>query len=234
MTGDASGGGSRISEPVRTCPLGSFEGPSSHCSWAADWNFSWERRAGTGPSDWAGPPSAGRHHHPGTRIVSPLSRPESVVGSSLCENSDVELARRKFVSITLNKKRTALAVTVERRKERKQFCAFSARARFHTAWTHLRHSRSQPTSSWHEVYFTTRCFVGAIAAGADGEMVNVSQVFHPDGRLAAPNSLYPLRLREPCMSPTGKLYPICGPTPKTRDLKPPRIGFWPESSVICW
>src|SRR5882757_5946218 len=38
----------------------------------------------------------------------------------LCENSDVELARREFVSITLNKKRTALAVTVERRKERKQ------------------------------------------------------------------------------------------------------------------
>ncbi len=55
-------------------------------------------------------------------------------GSSLCENSDVELARRKFVSITLNNKRTALAVTVERRKERKQFCAVSARARFHTAW----------------------------------------------------------------------------------------------------
>jgi hypothetical protein len=53
----------------------------------------------------------------------------------LCENSDVELARRKFVSITLNNKRTALAVAVERRKERKQFCAFSARARFHTAWT---------------------------------------------------------------------------------------------------
>jgi hypothetical protein len=55
-------------------------------------------------------------------------------GSRLCENSDVELARRKFVSITLNKKRTALAVTVEKRKERKQFCAFSAGARFHTAW----------------------------------------------------------------------------------------------------
>src|SRR5258705_865375 len=52
---------------------------------------------------------------------------------------DAELARRKFVSITLNKKRTALAVTVERRKERKQFCAFSARARFHTAWTHTGH-----------------------------------------------------------------------------------------------
>src|SRR5947209_4796967 len=60
--------------------------------------------------------------------------------------------------------------------------------------------RSQPTSSWHEVYLATRCFVGAMAAGADGEMVNVSQVFHPDGRLAAPNSPYPLRPREPCMS----------------------------------
>src|SRR6266849_5293229 len=57
----------------------------------------------------------------------------------LCENSDVELARRKFVSITSNNKRTALAVTVERRKERKQFCAFSARARFHTPWTQTGH-----------------------------------------------------------------------------------------------
>jgi hypothetical protein len=34
----------------------------------------------------------------------------------------------------LNNKRTALAVTVERRKERKQFCAFSGRARFYTTW----------------------------------------------------------------------------------------------------
>jgi hypothetical protein len=40
-----------------------------------------------------------------------------------------------FVSITLNRKRTALAVTVEGGQGRKQFCAFSARARFHTAWT---------------------------------------------------------------------------------------------------
>src|SRR5882724_4961729 len=30
-----------------------------------------------------------------------------------CENSHVELARRKFVSITFNRKRTALAVIVE-------------------------------------------------------------------------------------------------------------------------
>src|SRR5216684_2421071 len=65
----------------------------------------------------------------------------SALGPRLCENSDVELARRKFVSITLNNKRTALAVTVERRKERKQFCAFSARARFHTAWAISRHEQ---------------------------------------------------------------------------------------------
>src|SRR5882672_7821005 len=64
----------------------------------------------------------------------PLSFAHVRHGSSLCENSDVELARGKFVSITLNNKRTALAATVEGRKERKQFCAFSARARFHTAW----------------------------------------------------------------------------------------------------
>src|SRR6478609_871563 len=56
------------------------------------------------------------------------------LGSRLCENSDVELARRTFVSITLNRKRTALAVAVERGKGRKQFCAFFARARFHTGW----------------------------------------------------------------------------------------------------
>jgi len=34
----------------------------------------------------------------------------------------------------LNSKRTALAVAVEREKGEKQFCAFSARARFHTGW----------------------------------------------------------------------------------------------------
>src|SRR5258708_31026155 len=66
-------------------------------------------------------------------------RGEVRCGSRLCENSDVELARRSFVSITLNNKRPALAVTAERRKERKQFCAFAARARFHTAWGKRRH-----------------------------------------------------------------------------------------------
>jgi hypothetical protein len=69
--------------------------------------------------------------------VKPCPEPASLNvsdGSRLCENSNVELARRKFVSITLNKKRAALPAAVERRKERKQFCAFSALARFHTAW----------------------------------------------------------------------------------------------------
>jgi hypothetical protein len=36
-------------------------------------------------------------------------------------------ARRKFVSITMNNKRTVLAVTRRRRKERKQFSAHSLR-----------------------------------------------------------------------------------------------------------
>jgi hypothetical protein len=35
----------------------------------------------------------------------------------------------------LNRKITALVLMVERRKGRKQFCAFPARARFQTAWT---------------------------------------------------------------------------------------------------
>src|SRR5713101_1370038 len=72
--------------------------------------------------------------HP--RASKPRKRP------SLCENSDVELARRNFVSITLNMKRTALAV--ERGKGRKQFCAFSARARFHTGWTRIGHCAAGP------------------------------------------------------------------------------------------
>jgi len=43
----------------------------------------------------------------------------------MCENSDVELARREFVSITLNKKRTALAVVVEGGKGRENNSARS-------------------------------------------------------------------------------------------------------------
>src|SRR6266478_6869583 len=56
------------------------------------------------------------------------------LGSRLCENSDFELSCRNSFSITMDWKRTALPVITERRKVRKQFCAFSARARFYTAW----------------------------------------------------------------------------------------------------
>jgi hypothetical protein len=55
-------------------------------------------------------------------------------GSRRCENSCVGPARGSFFSITLNRKRTALAAIVERGKSRKQFCDRSARARFHTPW----------------------------------------------------------------------------------------------------
>src|ERR1700687_1309034 len=61
----------------------------------------------------------------------------SASGSRLCENSDVELAHRNFVSITLNRKRTAPAAQSNGRQGRKQFCAFFARAGFHTAWVKL-------------------------------------------------------------------------------------------------
>jgi hypothetical protein len=44
----------------------------------------------------------------------------------------------------MNRKRTALAVAVERGKGRKQFCAFSARARFHTGWANSDLRRSPP------------------------------------------------------------------------------------------
>src|SRR3979409_1289851 len=60
------------------------------------------------------------------------------LGSRLCENSEVKLSQRTFVSNTLNKKRTALAGVAERREERTQFCSLSARARFHIAWVKLR------------------------------------------------------------------------------------------------
>jgi hypothetical protein len=73
----------------------------------------------------------------------------------LCENSGLELARRNFLSITLNKKRTALAVTVERRKERKQFCAFSARARFRVDGSALARA-----------FFTFAALVGAAMCSA--------------------------------------------------------------------
>src|SRR5216684_9354998 len=99
-----------------------------------------------------------------------LKRRHVRVGSRLCENSDVELARRKFVSITSNNKRTALAVTVERRKERKQFCAFSARARFHTPWVNRVTStmrRSLP------VFPDQRTFLGSIGMSGHLEPINI-------------------------------------------------------------
>src|SRR6266436_8143467 len=64
-----------------------------------------------------------------------IAAPPLVVGygSRLCENSDFELSCRNSFSITMDWKRTALPVITERRKGRKQFCAFFARARFY-AW----------------------------------------------------------------------------------------------------
>src|SRR5450631_2260581 len=70
-------------------------------------------------------------------------RAEVRSGSSLCENSNVEFARRNIVSIAFNRKRTLLPITVEWRQDRKQFCTLSARARFHTAWVKNRGIRAR-------------------------------------------------------------------------------------------
>src|SRR5208282_6885942 len=53
----------------------------------------------------------------------------------LCENCEVEFAGRNFVSTSSILKIAMPATTVGRSLKRKQFCAFLARARFHTAWT---------------------------------------------------------------------------------------------------
>jgi|SRR5260221_10899542 len=55
-------------------------------------------------------------------------------GSRLCENSDVELARRISVSISSLSKPIAPATSLRRRQLRKQFCASLTQASFHTGW----------------------------------------------------------------------------------------------------
>jgi hypothetical protein len=72
----------------------------------------------------------------------------------MCENSDVELSCRTFVSITLNKKTTTPAGAVRRRKKRKQFCALSARGRFHTASTRTGHGLLRIWPSLAVTFFT--------------------------------------------------------------------------------
>jgi hypothetical protein len=77
----------------------------------------------------------------GIVAAAPAAGPIMSVARDLYLAPDVELARRTFVSITLNRKRTALAVIVEGGQERRQFYAFSARARFHTVWVKLRRTQ---------------------------------------------------------------------------------------------
>src|SRR5665647_1385803 len=60
-------------------------------------------------------------------------------GSRLCENSAVEFSYRSTISILPVREQILLATSTERRRQRKPFCASSAPARFHTAWTHNGH-----------------------------------------------------------------------------------------------
>src|SRR5207248_10478460 len=65
----------------------------------------------------------------------------------VCENSDVELARRNFVSITLNRKRTARAATVEGGQGSKQFCALCSPTFSHSLGQKQTSSREAPMSA---------------------------------------------------------------------------------------
>ena len=69
--------------------------------------------------------------------------------------------------------------------------------------------------------------------GDAGDSTNVSHTFQPSGLLSLSNSPYPFRFRYPCMPATGKIYPICGPIPMTRDLKGHNTGAQPLSPVSC-
>jgi hypothetical protein len=75
-------------------------------------------------------------------ILQPSSRlhctSEVSCGSRLCENPDVQLACRTSISISSMWESIVLATSLGRRRLRKQFCAFFAQARFHTAWVNLR------------------------------------------------------------------------------------------------
>jgi hypothetical protein len=63
-------------------------------------------------------------------------------GPRLCENSDFELACRTSISISSMWESIVLTTSFGRRQLRKQFCAFFAQARFHTAWTLSGHDRA--------------------------------------------------------------------------------------------
>jgi hypothetical protein len=62
------------------------------------------------------------------------------LGSRLCGNSDIELARRISVSISSLWKPISPANPSARRQLRKQFCVSLAQASFHTAWDQKRKS----------------------------------------------------------------------------------------------
>ena len=76
-------------------------------------------------------------------------------------------------------------------------CQVSRQARV----TDLRHRRIAAEVQTGRAYFTTGCFAAVIAAGAPGEIANVSHVFQPGARLVASNSPMAFRLKKPCKFP---------------------------------
>src|SRR6266481_3133821 len=144
-------------------------------------------------------------------------------GSSLCENSDVELARRKFVSITFNNKGTALTVTVERRKERKQFCAFSARACCHTAW--VINGRYQ-LEMRRPLFPRKQTWIGPARAGKLGEF----QRFSPGGLFGFNSKI--LRMNQAHRSASSSRQRIDHPPPRRSDDAPSSGSSRPQAANL--
>src|ERR1700710_307505 len=80
-------------------------------------------------------------------------------------------------------------------------------------------------------YLCTILDGAALGLGAASEIENVSQVFQPSGRFLASNSKYDFSPKYPCLSAIGKMYPICGPTAKTRDSNAPTLSPEPVSAL---
>ena len=84
--------------------------------------------------------------HRGAKQTSRRNAATSVFDPGCVKTPTSDFHAENLSRFTMNWKRTALPVITERRKARKQFCAFSARARFHTAWTRFGHGYSRTSA----------------------------------------------------------------------------------------
>src|SRR5262249_12201284 len=76
---------------------------------------------------------------------------------------------------------------------------------------------------------------GALGVCSAGEITNVTQAFHPSGRLSWANSQELLRFREPCgVGLRGMMNPSWGPAPTTRGRNQPTRSPEPPATPPPW